>query len=208
MEAPLRKISVLLNTNILYRLFITTILSKLLHQKRYEFLKFIFIFLFFIISCENPIERKKRELENCKLSVIETDILKFQLISFPPIPKVHLLIKTEVENTNDDSVTIQKFFFKVLKPTGKNNDLIQVARVSSTEELEIPPLSKKELNLEVFTTLEENLDNSTYILIMELARSAMKNEEINLVLDGNIEYRTFLGVINVPYQSNFKTKLK
>ena len=167
---------------------------------------YILIFCLFF-TCTNPIEKKRKELENCKLTVNATEIIRFQFILFPPVPKIHFKLFLDIENTNDDEVTIQKFNFNVLKEFQDKKFPLQVARISSSDEIIIPAKSKRELVLELITILEENQDKDLMKFALSLGNAAFNHQEIEFTLDGMIEFKTLVGIINIPYKNNFKTKL-
>lgn len=202
-KISLRLLNIFHNSFSYYRKFKIYIL-KLISLK----IIFLYIPTILLLNCSNPIDKKKKELQNCKLTVISTEILEFRMIAFPPIPKIQLRVNTEIENMNSTPVTIEKFSFSVKKQTKGGKEPIQIAKVNSEDEIELPPLSKKDLKLDLTTTFEENMEETSFMVLGELVRSVMKREEIEFILDGNIEYRTFLGIVNIPYSTNFKTKFR
>ncbi len=159
-------------------------------------------------NCTNPIERKRKELENCKVSIISADIIKFNFLFFPPVPKIHFKVTLEIENTNDIEVSIEKFYFKVYKKFPEKLNPLQIAILESKEEIIIKSKSKKDLELDLITTFEESEDKDIFKSVLLLGRSAMQNEDIEFDLDGIIEYNTIAGKINIPYSSKFKTKVR
>jgi hypothetical protein len=174
-----------------------------------KILYFILLFpLLIFISCSNPIEKKQKELQNCKITVVSTEIKKFNFLLLPPVPKIQFNITLQIENTNDVEVTIEKFNFKILTKISETTDPMQIAIVDNKDEIVLPPLSKKDITLELLTTLEENPDRDVLRLVLFLGKQAMQQEKIDFILDGTIEYSSFLGKINIPYSTSFKTRLR
>jgi hypothetical protein len=177
----------------------------------YKFLKIYIVFFVIIFQCSNctnPIEKKKKELENCKVSIISADIVKFNFLFFPPVPKIHFKVNLEILNTNDVEVSIEKFSFKVYKKFPEKTNPLQIATIGSKEEIVIQALSKKELELDLITTFEESEDKDIFKSVLLLGKSALQNEDIEFELDGIIEYNTIAGKFNIPYSSKFKTKVR
>jgi hypothetical protein len=169
------------------------------------------LFLFLIIlffSCSNPIQKKQKELQNCKISVVSTEIKKFNFLLLPPVPKIQFNITLLIENTNDVEVTIEKFTFKILTKISENADPMQIAIVDNKEEIILPPLSKKEVILDLITILEENPDKDVLRLVLFLGKQALQQEAVPFILDGSIEYNSFIGKMNIPFTTTFKTRLK
>ncbi len=162
--------------------------------------------LFF--SCSNPIQKKQKELQNCKISVASTEIKKFNFLLFPPVPKIQFNITLLIENTNDVEVTIEKFTFKILTKISENTEPMQIAIIDNKEEIILPPLSKQELTLDLVTILEENPEKDVLRLVLYLGKQAMQQENVPFILDGSIEYSSFIGKMNIPFTTTFKTRLR
>ncbi len=165
-----------------------------------------FLIIIFLLGCANPIEKKKRQLKNLKVQISEVSIHKYNIILIPPLPKIYFDVFLEVENTNEESVTLQRFSFKILKNyTNQENILIASAKTSQVYELQAG--ETKRIKLELVTNLEENKDR-TYSFIADILKALIKNEEIEFLLDGYVEYDTFLGTIKLPVSQIFKTKAR
>lgn len=165
----------------------------------------ILSFLFF--SCTNPIDKKKKELKNLKITVSKVLITKYNMVLIPPLPKIYFNVILNVENENEDAVTIEKFNFKILTNyQNKENFILGTAK--NPVEHEFAAKEKRELELAVVTTLEDNADEKVYKFVAEILKSLVLNKEMEFLLEGTVEYNTFLGKINVPVSHVFKTRAR
>ncbi|MCB1143515.1 MAG: hypothetical protein H7A24_11495 [Leptospiraceae bacterium] len=183
--------------------------KKILFPTNLKLNIFLLLISFLFFHCSNPIEKKKKEFQNCKVEFVQAEVLKYNLILLPPIPKVYFRIILSVENNNDSEVTIEKFQFE-LKSIGTETQRadLKVARVSNLEEITIPPESTKEIELEMITSLEENPDKEIYKMVLNIIKALLKNETMEFVLDGSFHFDSIIGKIQVPYEKKVTTKMR
>lgn len=163
--------------------------------------------LIFVASCSNPIEKKAQELKNCKVSVNEIEIKSIQLMLLPPVPKIYFIAHLDVLNTNEIPVTIEKFSFQI-SMLNKEKQLISIAHAMNNSEYRIEPEEVRTISVDMETTFENNIDSRIIFFLMESARGILNGGEIELTLEGQVEFNTILGRINVPVNQSIKTKLK
>jgi hypothetical protein len=171
---------------------------------------FLFILtcsLLLLFSCSNPIEKKQKELSNCKVTVRDIEIKKILIVPIPPVPKIFFKVSLEVYNTNDVPVTIEKFHFKIAT-FQKEDKPIYIAEATNGEEYKFEPLEVKEIPLEMETIFEENLDSRILVFLLEMAKGALRGGEIELLFEGTVEFNTLFGKISVPVKEKMKTKVK
>jgi hypothetical protein len=168
---------------------------------------FTILFLFSLSYCSNPIEKKKKELKNLKIKLSEVHIKKYNMILLPPLPKIHFEVMLDVENGNEDTITIEKFNFKILTNYEKKENMI-LGIAKSPEEYELLPKEKRVISVSVVTSLEDNPDKKVYEFVGEILKSLLLNKEMEFLLEGSVEYNTFLGKINIPISEVFKTRAR
>ncbi|MDX1960442.1 MAG: LEA type 2 family protein [Leptospiraceae bacterium] len=160
-----------------------------------------------LLYCANPIERKKKQMENCKITLDSIKIQKYQILLIPPVPKIYFKAKLKIENQNSEEVTIQKFDFKLLT-NEKNEENITLANAVSVEEHVLEAKSNKIIELDMVTTLEDNKESKVYGFVGDILGALLTNKEMEFLLKGNVHFETFLGKITVPFEEKIKTKVK
>lgn len=165
-----------------------------------------YLILLLILNCVNPIEKKKQEFKNLKITLSKVVIKKYNIMLLPPVPKVYFDVLLNVENENQEEVTIEKIYFKIYNSPEKDNILIANARTN--EEYKIKPKEKKELLISMVTNFEENKEEKVLNFVGRLIKALLNNDELEFYLDGFVEYNTFLGKINIPVSQIFKTKVR
>jgi hypothetical protein len=166
-----------------------------------------FFLIIFIVACANPIDKKKKQLENCKVTLDSVKIQKYQLLIIPPVPKIYFKANLNVENLNEEEVTIQKFDFKMLTNyKGKDNTTLATAK--STDEYLIQPYAIQKIELDLVTTLEDNSDKQVFGFVGDIIGSLLGNKEMEFLLQGNVHFETMFGKISIPFNQVFKTKVR
>lgn len=167
----------------------------------------LFTILCFTALCTNPIEKKKKQLENCKITLDSVKIAKYRMLLIPPVPKIYFKAKVNVENANTETVTLQKFDFKVMTNRKSQNNST-IAEVQSTEEHELQAGEIKALELNLVTMLEETADEEIVGLVIKIFKSLIMNEELEFLLKGNVHFDTAVGKLSIPVEQVFKTKAR
>lgn len=182
--------------------------------------KSIFIYLLIgnlVFYCSNPIEKKKKELQNCIVTVAELEITNFRMFIVPPVPKIYFKTGIRIENTNDVPVTIDRFAFKIallgVKSESKDaketeQEPSYIAEVINEKPYTIPPLTTEIIYVNMQTIFEENPDRRVIKFFSEILRGVVTGKELEFLLDGTIEFDTVLGAMNIPVKEKIKTKLK
>ena len=177
------------------------------------FLKnFLFITLFFVFfyNCQSPLEKKKKEFENCKITIESLEINNLRLFIIPLAPKAYIKANLKVENTNDVPVDIEKFYFKTFLLTNKNkNEQEQtlIADVTNQTLQTIPANSVKIIPTEMQTLFEENSGMKNISTYLYLAKTYLNGEDIDLLMDGSIEFSTMIGKLTIPVKEKLKANL-
>lgn len=169
--------------------------------------KLFFISIFLFSSCSNPIEKKKKQLQNLKIKLSKAVIKKYNIVLVPPVPKIYFDVFMEVENTNEEAVTLEKLNFKILTNYPDTENIL-IANAKTPDRYDLQAGEIKELKIEMITNLEENKEKKIYSFVGQMIKALLKNEEMEFFLDGYIEYETFLGKINLPFSQVFKTKAR
>jgi hypothetical protein len=170
-------------------------------------IKFFLLILLLVSNCTSPIEKKKKELQNLKIKLSKVIIRKYNIILLPPLPKIYFDVFLEVQNTNEESVSIEKLNFQILK-NYNNQENILIANAKTPQTYELAASETKEIKLEMITNLEENKEKKVYTFVGDIIKALIKNEEIEFVLDGHVEYDTLLGKINLPFSQVFKAEAR
>lgn len=170
---------------------------------------FLMILIAFIIftNCTNPIEKKRKELENCKIKVDSLEIKNFRMFIVPPVPKLYFKANIQIENTNDVPVTIEKFYFKVLTVEGGNENSY-LAEVTNASEHVIAPFSTDMIQADMQTLFEENVNKKLVIFFADLLKAALSGGELEFIIEGTVEFDTILGKMNIPLKEKVKTSLR
>lgn len=159
------------------------------------------------LNCTNPIEKKRKELENCKITVDSLEIKNFRMFIVPPVPKLYFTANIQIENTNEVPVTIEKFSFKV-STVESGNENTYIAEVTSSNEHTIPALTSEIIQADMQTLFEENVNKKLVIVFADLIKLALGGGEIEFMLEGTVEFNTVLGKMNVPIREKVKTRLR
>lgn len=167
----------------------------------------ILLIILSVSSCTNPIDRKKKQLENCKITLDSVKIAKYRMLLIPPVPKIYFKAKVNVENANPETVTLQKFDFKVLTNRKSQNNSV-IAEIQSTEEHELQAGEIKALEVNLVTMLEETADEEIVGLVIKIFKSLIMNEELEFLLKGNVHFDTAVGKLSIPVEQVFKTKAR
>lgn len=167
----------------------------------------ILLIILSVSSCTNPIDRKKKQLENCKITLDSVKIAKYRMLLIPPVPKIYFKAKVNVENANPETVTLQKFDFKVMTNRKSQNNST-IAELQSTEEHELQAGEIKALELNLVTMLEETADEEIVGLVIKIFKSLIMNEELEFLLKGNVHFDTAVGKLSIPVEQVFKTKAR
>jgi hypothetical protein len=166
----------------------------------------VFLLLFLAINCTNPIEKKKKEFENCKITVDSIEIKNMRLFIVPLAPKAYIKANLRVENTNDVPVDIEKFQFKTfLLEKDKENTLI--AQVQNDQVQKVEAKSVKIIPTEMQTLFEENSSVKNISTYLNIAKSYLNGQDLDLLMDGTIEFNTFVGKVNIPVKEKIKANL-
>lgn len=170
-------------------------------------MKFTIILVLGLLTfCANPIEKKKRELKNLKITLSKVTIKKYNLMFIPPVPKIYFDVFLNIENENPEEATIEKMNFKIYNNPEKDNILIASAK--TTEEYKLKPKEIKEIKISMVTNFEENKEEKVLNFVGRLLKALINNDELEFFLDGYVEYNTFLGKINIPFSQMFKTRVR
>lgn len=167
----------------------------------------LFVFLFLFISCTNPVDKKRRELENCKITVDSLEIKNVRMFIVPPVPKLYFKANIQIENTNEVPVTIEKFSFKI-STVESGNENAYLAEVSNTSEKEIPALTTQIIQADMQTLFEENVNKKLVIFFADLIKAVLAGGEMEFILEGSVEFNTILGKMNIPIKEKVKTSLR
>ena len=165
------------------------------------------ILLFFLLHCTNPIEKKRKELENCKITVDSLEIKNFRMFLIPPVPKLYFTANIQIENTNEVPVTIEKFAFKVSTVEG-GNEATYIAEVEHKSEHTIAARSTEIIQADIQTLFEENVNKKLVIFFADLVKAALGGGEMEFILEGSIEFNTILGKMNIPIREKVKTRMR
>jgi hypothetical protein len=176
------------------------------------FKNFFFIILIFIFThnCQTPFEKKKKEFENCKITIESLEINNLRLFIIPLAPKAYIKANLRVENTNDVPVDIEKFYFKTFLLSKKNKteqEQTLIADVTNQTIQTIPANSVKIIPTEMQTLFEENSGIKNISTYLYLAKTYLNGEDIDLLMDGNIEFSTIVGKLNIPVKEKVKANL-
>ncbi|MBP7282765.1 MAG: hypothetical protein KBA66_14375 [Leptospiraceae bacterium] len=166
-----------------------------------------FICILLFIHCTNPIEKKRRELQNCKITVESLKVKNFRMFLIPPVPKIYFTANIQIENTNEVPVTIEKFSFKVSTVEGGNENTY-LAEVENKSEYTIPALTTEIIQADMQTLFEENVNKKLMIFFADLMKAALGGGEMEFILEGTIEFNTVLGKMNIPLKEKVKTSLR
>jgi len=158
-------------------------------------------------TCTNPIEKKRKELENCKITVDSLEIKNVRMFIVPPVPKLYFKANIKIENTNDVPVTIEKFSFKISTIDGGNENA-HLAEVINANEHEIPAFATEIIQADMQTLFEENVNKKLVIFFADLIKAVLGGGEMEFVLEGTVEFNTILGKMNVPLKEKVKTSLR
>lgn len=166
-----------------------------------------FICVLLFTNCTNPIEKKRKELENCKITVESLQVKNFRMFLIPPVPKIYFTANIQIENTNEVPVTIEKFSFKVSTVEGGNENTY-LAEVENKSEHTIPALTTEIIQADMQTLFEENVNKKLVIFFADLMKAALGGGEMEFILEGTIEFNTVLGKMNIPIKEKIKTSLR
>lgn len=167
----------------------------------------LFISILLFSTCTNPIEKKRKELENCKITVDSLEIKNFRMFIVPPVPKLYFKANIQIENTNEVPVTIEKFSFKISTVDGGNENAY-LAEVENKSEHTIPALTTEIIQADMQTLFEENVNKKLVVFFADLIKAALSGGEMEFVLEGTVEFNTVLGKMNVPIKEKVKTRLR
>lgn len=117
------------------------------------------ILLFFFFIAQTP-SKKRKELENCKITVDSLEIKNFRMFLIPPVPKLYFTANIQIENTNEVPVTIEKFAFKVSTVEG-GNEATYIAEVEHKSEHTIAARSTEIIQADMQTLFEENVNKNS-----------------------------------------------
>ncbi len=169
-------------------------------------MKIIFAVIFLFVSCANPIEKKKKEFENCKITIDSLEIKNLRLFMVPLAPKAYIKANLRVENTNDVPVDIEKFQFKTfLLENDKESTLI--AQVMNDQVQKVEAKSVKIIPTEMQTLFEENSSMKNISTYLNIAKSYLNGQDLDLLMDGTVEFNTIVGKINIPIKEKIKANL-
>jgi hypothetical protein len=164
------------------------------------------LFILLLLNCTNPIEKKKKEFENCKITIDSFEIKNLKLFIVPLAPKAYIKANIKVENTNDVPVDIEKFQFKTYLLEKDKEDVL-IANVVNEMMQTVPAKETKIIETEMQTLFEENTSMKNISTYMNLAKSYLNGGELDLLMDGNIEFNTFAGKISIPVKEKVKANL-
>ncbi|MBM9499879.1 LEA type 2 family protein [Leptospira sp. 201903071] len=164
----------------------------------------LFVFLFFLSSC-SALKDNYKALQKCKFQVLSLEAQKAELISFPPVPKIIFLAKVEIENPNETDVTIHKFDLSFFVPDSSEKES-ELARVISNEQIVIPALQKKLVDLQVETLFEKKMDRNLLQIALGILQAGLSGKELLFTIRGNFEYETILGAVQIPVNEKIPLK--
>ena len=147
-------------------------------------------------ACTNPIEKKRKELENCKITVDSLEIKNVRMFIVPPVPKLYFKANIKIENTNDVPVI------------DGGNENAHLAEVINANEHEIPAFATEIIQADMQTLFEENVNKKLVIFFADLIKAVLGGGEMEFVLEGTVEFNTILGKMNVPLKEKVKTSLR
>ena len=153
-------------------------------------------------ACTNPIEKKRKELENCKITVDSLEIKNVRMFIVPPVPKLYFKANIKIENTNDVPVTIE------ISTIDGGNENAHLAEVINANEHEIPAFATEIIQADMQTLFEENVNKKLVIFFADLIKAVLGGGEMEFVLEGTVEFNTILGKMNVPLKEKVKTSLR
>ncbi|MCB1178886.1 MAG: hypothetical protein KDK36_14980, partial [Leptospiraceae bacterium] len=113
----------------------------------------------------------------------------------------------DIENQNEESVTVEKFSFNILT-NYKDKENVIIGHAKSPAEFEFGAGEKREVPISIVTTLEDNPDGKAYEFVGPILKSLVTNKEMEFLLEGYVEYNTIVGKINIPISEVFKTKAR
>lgn len=169
-------------------------------------MKVLFVVLFLFINCANPIEKKKKEFENCKITIDSLEIKNLRLFVVPLAPKAYIKANLRVENTNDVPVDIEKFQFKTFLLEKDKEDTL-IAQVMNDQVQKVEAKSVKIIPTEMQTLFEENSSMKNISTYLNIAKSYLNGQDLDLLMDGTVEFSTIIGKINVPIKEKIKANL-
>jgi hypothetical protein len=158
------------------------------------------------VNCSNPIEKKKKEFENCNIYFVKAEILKYNLVLLPPIPKIYFKVMLELENNNDTEVLVEKFHFD-LYSNFSNTENVILARIDHSNEIIVLPNSIQPIELDLVTSLEENPDSKIYKLVLTIIKSAFNQKQLDFKLIGTIYYKSIIGNIELPFSKIIRVNM-
>ncbi|WP_408611623.1 LEA type 2 family protein [Leptospira ainlahdjerensis] len=164
----------------------------------------LFGFLFLLFSC-SALKDNFKALQKCKFQVLSLEAQKAELISFPPVPKIIFLAKVEIENPNETDVTIHKFDLSFFVPDSSEKDS-ELARVVSSEQIVIPALQKKLVDLQVETLFEKKMDRNLLQIALGILQAGISGKELLFTIRGSFEYETIFGPVQIPVNEKIPLK--
>ena len=169
-------------------------------------MKIVFVVLFVFVNCANPIEKKKKEFENCKITIDSFEIKNLRLFVVPLAPKAYIKANLRVENTNDVPVDIEKFQFKTFLLEKDKEDTL-IAQVVNDQVQKVEAKSVKIIPTEMQTLFEENSSMKNISTYLNIAKSYLNGQDLDLLMDGTVEFNTIVGKIKIPIKEKVKANL-
>ncbi|TGK02954.1 hypothetical protein EHQ53_05675 [Leptospira langatensis] len=149
-----------------------------------------------LLSCFG-IRENLKNIQTCKYKILETKMERIDILPFPPVPKMVISSKLEIENPNDTDVRIYAFDLGLYADLG-NGKLAELAKVISSEEVLVPALSKNIINPRIETSFENRQNQDKLLLAILVARALLAGKDPNLRIKGIVKYKTFLGEVDLP----------
>ncbi len=177
-------------------------------MKRIPVYTIIILSVFTLGYCNNPIQQKVKELQKCKATLKYTKITQARMLLFPPVPKIYFKAGVNVENTNDVEVVIDKFDFTVYLNNQEEKKKFPLASVVSPDSHKIPPHSTETIEIDLETVFEKSKENNIMEIAATILKKGMTSGELDILLEGTIEFSTSLGNFNIPFSQMTKSKIK
>ncbi|MBE7412392.1 MAG: LEA type 2 family protein [Leptospiraceae bacterium] len=172
---------------------------------------FYFIIIFSLIAsnfCSNPIQKKLKELQKCKATLKYSKIIQAKMLLFPPVPKIFFKAGVDISNNNEVEVAIDKFDFTVYLNNPEEGKKLPLAYVTSPESYKIPPLTAQTIEIDLETLFEKSKGENVLEIASTVMKKGLTTGELELLIEGTIEFSTSLGNFNIPFSQITKSKIK
>lgn len=175
-------------------------------KKRY--LIHCFIFLISVNFCSNPIQKKVKELQKCKANLKYAKVTHARMLLFPPVPKIYFKAGVDITNNNDVEVLIDKFDFTVYLNHFEENKKIPLANVVSPNSHKISPRSTETIEIDLETIFEKSKESNVMEIAAIVLKKGLTSGELDILIEGTIEFSTSLGNFHIPFSQMTKSKIK